>query len=127
MSEYKWRPWADECPNCGSGSEVYTDSGIDYYAYDSSPVRCADESCGFKGLVSGDPEGFATDWPAVEGATITYKTDTHAGLIEVEAKGEKFTRLHLKQHETGNEITITDHSLIEMIHSGLQLAWEDMV
>ncbi len=35
-----WRPFEDNCPECGDAAEVLTDSGKDNYVYDGDKARC---------------------------------------------------------------------------------------
>ena len=57
-TSHKWRPWNDQCCECGSDAEVYTVSYVG--AYDGDEVKCSE--CGQTGYVSADEEGCHTVW-----------------------------------------------------------------
>ena len=43
-----WKPWPDQCDNCGSDTEIFTEESLeDGYAYDGDEVRCVE--CGAVG------------------------------------------------------------------------------
>ena len=56
---YKWLPWLDECPECGSSeNKVWTIADVG--AHDGDDVRCIE--CGHAGHVSADEDGCYTVW-----------------------------------------------------------------
>jgi len=41
----RWETFKDECPHCGDGAEVLTDSGRGNFAYDGDEARCVSCDC----------------------------------------------------------------------------------
>jgi hypothetical protein len=62
MTQPTWRPYHEECPNCGCEAEILTTSGADYVAFDGDKVRCSE--CGMPGVVSADEGGAYVAWHA---------------------------------------------------------------
>lgn len=61
MAEVTWKPFPDQCPECGEESEIYTVANDYGYGYDCDPVRCP--ACGCNGYWSGDSESdFYVNW-----------------------------------------------------------------
>ena len=56
MSDYRWKEWPEDCPECGMALEVFTNEAEDGYACDGDKVRCIDPECGTTGQISADAE-----------------------------------------------------------------------
>ncbi len=52
MAEKQWQPWDDECPSCGSTSEVFTTVKEQGEAFEGDEVRCT--NCGLCGCIAMD-------------------------------------------------------------------------
>lgn len=49
----QWKPWPEDCPECGGSLEVLSQDTRPGWAYDGDPVRCTDvENCGASGHIS---------------------------------------------------------------------------
>lgn len=71
-ARHKWRPWDDECCECGCSVNVYT--VLDAGAYDGDSVKCPE--CGQTGYISADEDGCETVWhecscPIIDGIAVT--------------------------------------------------------
>lgn len=55
-SEYRWKGWPEDCPECGGPLEVFTRHAGDGWAGDGDTVRCVDPECGIAGHISVDTE-----------------------------------------------------------------------
>lgn len=47
-----WKPWPEDCPECGGSVEVFSEDPRPDWAYDGDPVRCCDPECCAKGFIS---------------------------------------------------------------------------
>jgi|AntRauTorcE11898_2_1112593.scaffolds.fasta_scaffold04833_6 uncharacterized Zn finger protein len=61
MAEMLWKAWPDECPECGDGTEVLTDSVEELTAATDDTVRCV--GCGARGHLNiYDGDNSFVDW-----------------------------------------------------------------
>jgi hypothetical protein len=56
MSNYAWKDWPEDCPECGGSLQVFTDDPREGWATDGDSVRCVDPECGATGHISADAE-----------------------------------------------------------------------
>jgi hypothetical protein len=50
MAEYKWKPWPEECDECGYELEVFSSDPRPAWVIDGETVRCP--NCGMGGTIS---------------------------------------------------------------------------
>lgn len=61
MTDKSWKEFkGEDCPACGDGVEVLTDSDKQDYFYDSDESRCT--GCGLKGWVTADDGAAWLNW-----------------------------------------------------------------